>query len=82
MQTKILQSNLYNSPKFLSKCTSIPTFSESTDSSSNSIESMDDEFRQLAIKWILSINKRVEKDTHYLAIAYLNQLIEKFIYIS
>lgn len=44
MQTQVLQGNIYNSPKLLLKRTCTPTISENTDSSTNSIESMDDEF--------------------------------------
>jgi len=80
MQTKFYQ-NYTTAPKLLQKSTSVPSFSETTNSSTNSIESIDDEYRRSAIKWLLAYNRKVAKDTHYLAISYLHQLIRKSIYI-
>lgn len=73
MQQKFQNISNCHSAKLLQKCTSLPSFSESTVSSNHSIESIDDEFRKQAIKWILGFNKKVTKDTQYLAIAILNR---------
>jgi hypothetical protein len=82
MQMKLSHSNQMGSAKILQKATSLPSFTDTTNSSSNSIESIDDEYRKLAIKWILSYNKKVTKDTQYLAIAYLTKLAPKAIYVT
>lgn len=74
MQQKFQNLSNCHSARLLHKCTSMPAFSESTNSSTHSIESIDDEHRRLAIKWILSFHKKVHKDTQYLAISLLNRL--------
>lgn len=80
--TQLTHSNQLGSAKILQKATSLPSFTDTTNSSSNSIDSTDDEYRKLAFKWILSYNKKVTKDTQYLAIAYLIKLGLKAIYIT
>jgi hypothetical protein len=74
MQPKFQNEGQYPSSRLLQKCTSMPAFSESTNSSTNSIDSPDDCYRQLAIRWILAFSKKVAKDTQYLAISLLNRL--------
>lgn len=82
MQLKFYQSTHYSSLKTLQKSTSMPSFTETSASSSDSLESNDDHYRQLTIKWILSYNKKVTKDTQYLAIAYLNHLQSRAIHLT
>ena len=82
MQQKFQNISNYNSQKLLQKCTSLPSFSDTTGSSNNSIDSQDDEFRKQAIKWILAFHKKVNKDTQYLAIAILNRLSPSSLHIN
>lgn len=82
MQLKNYQPNTYSSSKLLQKCTSMPSFTDTTNSSNSSIESNEDEYRKSAIKWILNYSKKIAKDTHYLAITYLNKLVRKYVYLS
>lgn len=83
MQLKFYHNSPYASTKLLQKSTSLPTFTETTNSSSNSIESLDqEEYRKLIIKWIFSFNKKVAKDTQYMAIVYLQNLTKKAITLS
>ena len=77
MQQKFQNVTHYSSAKLLQKCTSLPSFSETTGSSSNSIESVDEEYRKTSIKWILNFHKKISKDTQYLAIAILLKLTHK-----
>ena len=74
MQQKFQNISNTHSAKLLHKCTSLPAFSESTNSSTNSIDSTDEEYRKQAIKWMLSFTKKVTKDTQYLAVAIFNKL--------
>ena len=85
MQLKFQELNQVSSAKLLQKCTSMPSFTDtnqSSSTSSNSIDSLDDEYRKYAIKWILSYNKKVTRETQYLAIYYINRLNRKSIYIT
>lgn len=69
----------------LKKHTSMPSFKDtnySPSTSSNSIDSLNDYYRKYAIRWILSYNKKVTRDTQYLAVSYLNRLNKKSIYLS
>jgi hypothetical protein len=68
--------------KMLHKSTSMPSFTETSSSSSNSIDPNDDHLRKQAIKLILSYNKKVSKETQYLAISYLNELALKSTYLT
>lgn len=77
MQLKYHQNMHYSSAKLLQKCTSLPSFSDTASSSNNSIDSNDEEYRKAAIKWILTYHKKVTKDTQYLAISYLNRLLQR-----
>jgi hypothetical protein len=77
MQLKYTQNTHYSSAKMLQKCTSMPSFSDTASSSNNSIDSNEEEYRKSAIRWILSYHKKVTKDTQYLAIAYLNRLLQR-----
>ena len=74
MQQKFQNVSNTHSAKLLQKCTSLPAFSESTNSSSNSIDSVDEEYRKQAVKWMLSFTKKVTKDTQYLAVAIFHKL--------
>lgn len=82
MQLKFQHNAHYSSAKLLQKCTSMPSFSDTASSSNNSIDSVDDEYRKSAIRWILTFNKKVTRDTQYLAVSYLNKLIHHSIYIN
>lgn len=82
MQPKFQNLTNYSSAKLLQKCTSMPSFSDTTGSSSNSIDSIDEEYRKLSIKWILNFHKKVSKDTQYLAVAILLKLIKKNIVLN
>lgn len=74
MQLRFQQVTNSTSHKMLKKATSMPSFTDTNNSSSNSIEPTDEEYRKLAIKWILSFTRKTGKDTQYLAISYLCQL--------
>jgi hypothetical protein len=74
MQVKFQESNGLGSARQLQKSTSMPSFTDTNHSSTNSIDSLDDEYRKYAIRWILGYNKKVSRDTQYLAISYLNRL--------
>lgn len=39
--------------------------------STSSIESVDDESRKNAIKWLMDFDRKVTKDTNYLSVWYL-----------
>jgi hypothetical protein len=58
---------------------SIISTSESSCSSesSDSLENISNEFRQIAVKLIIHLSKQIEKDTQYLAISYIHELIKK-----
>ena len=77
MQVRFQQMNNYASSKMLKKATSMPSFTDTNNSSSNSLEPTDEEYRKLAIRLILSLTRKIGKDTHYLAISYLCQLNHK-----
>ena len=81
MQLKFHGNTHYSSSKMLQKCTSMPSISD-TASSNNSIESNDEEHRRSAIKWILAYNRKVSRDTQYLAVAYLNILTRQTIILT
>ena len=81
MQLKFHGNSQYGSHKLLQKCTSMPSISD-TASSNNSIESNDEEYRRSAIKWILAYNRKVTRDTQYLAVAYLNLLTRQTIHLN
>jgi hypothetical protein len=74
MQLKFHQSPHYGSLKLLQKSTSLPSFTDTTSTSSNSIDAGDEALRKLAVKWILAYTKKVARDTQYLAVAYLHRL--------
>jgi hypothetical protein len=74
MQLKFHQSPHYSSLKMLQKSTSMPSFTDTTNSSSASIDATDEEHRKMAVKWILAYSKKVARDTQYLAVAYLHRL--------
>lgn len=74
MQLKFHQSPHYSSLKLLQKSTSLPSFTDTTNSSSNSIEPTDEEHRKMAVRWILAYSRKVARDTQYLAVAYLHRL--------
>lgn len=77
MKLNSQETNQPTSAKLLHKCTSTPSITDTNHSSSNTlrtIDCMDEEYRKYAIKWILSYNKKVTRDTQYLAISYLNRL--------
>jgi len=85
MQLNFQDSSQIASAKLLQKSTSLPSFADTNHSSSNStnsIDSIDDEYRKYAIRWILSYNKKVTRDTQYLAISYLNRLNRKSFFIT
>jgi hypothetical protein len=82
MQLKFQQPNQMGSAKLLQKCSSLPSFTDTTNSSSNSIDSIDDEYRKSAIKWVLNYTKKVTRDTQYLAIAYINRLSRRSMCIN
>lgn len=77
MQLRFQQVSNCTSAKMLKKATSMPSFTDTNHSSSNSIEPSDEEYRKLAIRWILSFTRKIGKDTQYLAISYLCQLNTK-----
>lgn len=72
----------YSSERALQKCASLPCVSDTTDSSSASIESQEEEYRQQAVRWMLSATRRVAKDTNYLALSYFNRLMKHSIPIN
>lgn len=78
MQLKFHQSPHYSSLKLLQKSTSLPSFTDTTNSSSGSIEPTDEEHRKSAVKWILAYSRKVARDTQYLAVAYLHRLPANF----
>lgn len=79
MQARFYPPGRLTSPRLLQKSTSMPSFTDTTNSSSNSIDYSDDEHRQLVVRWLLSYNRKVTRDTQYLAIAYLHRLLRKAI---
>jgi hypothetical protein len=82
MQLRFQQVTNSTSHKMLKKATSMPSFTDTNNSSSNSIEPTDEEYRKLAIKWILSFTRKTGKDTQYLAISYLCQLNTKPFFLN
>lgn len=76
-------TNNFSFGKLMYKRSSMTSVSSSTDSSTKSIEACDEEYRRLAIRWILgNFNQKVKKDTLYLAISYINRLSSKAVYLT
>jgi len=84
MQLKCYPLPRKESPKLLRKVASTYSLVSTSGSScsSDSSDNTSNEYRQAAVKWILTFSKKMPKDTQYLAIAYLNQLSKKAIIIT
>lgn len=70
-----MQAQLQSPP--LAKTSSQPSLQDTSDSSCNSIDSLEDEYRKCAARWILSYSRKVSRSTQYLALAYLGRFVSR-----